>query len=56
MYMYCKQDGLNNIIVPLPKKYTGAPTYTTTHRDKNVNGRSNQPCMYRIGTSNKISD
>jgi hypothetical protein len=33
------QDRLNSTIGPREKKYTVAPTYTTTHRNKNVNGR-----------------
>ena len=34
-----KMRWLNSIIDPWAKQCTGAPTYTTTHRNKNVNGR-----------------
>jgi hypothetical protein len=33
------QGRLNSIIGHREKQYTRAPTYTTTHRNKNVNGR-----------------
>jgi hypothetical protein len=32
------QGQLNSIIEPRAKQCTGAPTYTTTHRNKNFNG------------------
>ena len=34
-----EQGRLNRIICPLSMMCTGAPTVTTTHRNKNVNGR-----------------
>jgi hypothetical protein len=34
-----KLDGWPSIIGPLAKQCTEAPNYTTTHRNKNVNGR-----------------
>jgi patatin-like phospholipase/acyl hydrolase len=33
------QGRLNSIIGPGAKRCSGAPTYTTTHRNKNVNDR-----------------
>jgi hypothetical protein len=35
------QGSLNSTIGPRSKQYTGAPTYTTTHKNKNVNGQEN---------------
>ena len=31
------QDRLNSIVGPRAKQFTGAPTYMTTHKNKNVN-------------------
>ena len=47
-----RQDRLNSIIDPQTK--LGSLTYTTNHRNKNVNGRSNLTYNWCIGISNKI--
>jgi hypothetical protein len=36
-----RQGHLNSIIGSRAKQCTGGPTYTTTHRNKNVNGQLN---------------
>jgi hypothetical protein len=35
--VHLSQGRLNSIIDPRAKQCTGSPTYTTTHRNKNVN-------------------
>ena len=50
------QGSLTIIIDPRAKQCTGAPTYTTTRRNKTVNGVDTiKKYIYCIGTSNTIS-
>jgi hypothetical protein len=52
---HCTQGRLNIITDPRAKQCTGAPTYTTTHRNKTVNGVDTiTQYIYCIGTSNTI--